>query len=289
MLVFVLAVLGSLFLLTLLGLTLNSFLFQRTRSQDKADALALELASKINAGDRVGQMNELEARSRELVFVSRQRVQDCQNQNLEFLSPLCEQLLLEAREGHAKLERERLNQISQICKELRESALAYNDAAQQKRFFKIAWLSTEEPVVSRVDLGSIANVPSNARSAEAVPDLAAFDTQRQFCLGPSRLYRANIDAQLPVPDSDLAFKISGLAPNINGTCSPVRNVNTDVFQFSGTIIDQGESKPCHLDHIPTAVQVFCEMKTAVGLKKDLQANVEILSPSAPNGAMAGVQ
>lgn len=285
----VVLILGVFIFLTLSALTMNSFLFQRTRSQDKTDALALALASKINIGDRVGQMNELQAHSRELIFLSRQRTKDCNEQELEFLAPLCDQLLNEARIGHELVERERRNQIQQICKELRDTAHAHNNLAEQSGLFKLGWLLTEEPVILRVDLGRIANVESNVKAGSAVSDLFSWDLQRKFFTSASKLYRAEIDARLPEPDADLGFKISTLPANINNTCSPSRNVNPGVFLSRGTIFDSGENTQCNFEFIPTAVQIHCAMKTTIGSQKEYQGEILLVSSAAGNGAMNSAQ
>src|SRR5438128_7967466 len=71
MLILMALTMAIIFALVMTGLTFNCFLFQCTHAQCEADAVALRLASEINKGDRVGQLNELEECSRELVYVSR--------------------------------------------------------------------------------------------------------------------------------------------------------------------------------------------------------------------------
>ncbi len=84
----------------LLGITFNTFLFQCTRSQYEVDALGVTLASSMNAGDRIGQMNELLESSRELIHLSDRQVVDCHAKDLEILAPLCQQFAVEAHQGH---------------------------------------------------------------------------------------------------------------------------------------------------------------------------------------------
>ncbi|MBX9570260.1 MAG: hypothetical protein K2X77_15280 [Candidatus Obscuribacterales bacterium] len=285
MLVLIVFLLGIFVVFALGAFTVNNFLFLRTRAQDRADNLALLLASKINTGDRVGQMNELQARSRELIFNSRERIADCHGEELDMLSPIAEQLLNEAREGHALLERESNNLVSQICKEVKESALAHNSALSDLGIFKMGGLLTEQARIERVELGSIKDIPSNAKSDTVFEGLSEFDLQQNHSHKTNGLYRANIDAKIPPPDGDLSFKISALAPNVRGTCSPAHNVNAHVFTRMDTLIDNEEGQPCHPEFAPCAVQVHCKMPTTLGIKGDYRADLTFVSTAATNGAI----
>lgn len=285
MIVLIVFLLGIFVVFALSAFTVNNFLFLRTRAQDKADHLALLLASKINTGDRVGQMNELQVRSRELIFCSRERIADCHGEELDMLSPIAEQLLNEAREGHTLLERERKNLVSQICKELKESALAHNSSLSELGIFKMGGLLAEAARIERVELGSMKNIPSSARSHTVFDGLNQFDLQQSFSHKTNGLYRANIDAKIPVPDGDLSFKISALAPNVKGTCSPAHCINADVFMRTGILIDHEEGQPCHPDFAPCAVQVHCKMPAALGLKGDYRADLTFVSSAATSGAI----
>ena len=284
-LVLIVFLLGVFIVFALGAFTVNHFLFLRTKAQDVADHLALLLASKINTGDRIGQMNELQVSSRELIFTSRERIAGCHQEDLDVFSPIAEQLLNEAREGHSLLERERQNLVSQICKELKDAALEHNASLPDQGVFGMGGLLTKQARIEKVELGSIKNLSSNVKSDTVFERLSELDLQQDNFHKKNGFYRAEIDAKLPSPDADLSFKISALPPNVKGTCSPARNVNNGVFLRRCLLIEHQESQPCHPDFAPCAVQVHCHMPTSLGLKEDYHADVSLVSTAATNGAI----
>lgn len=285
MLVLILFLLGILVVFALAAFTVNNFLFFRSRAQHQTDSIALSLASKINKNDRVGQMNEFAAHSRELIYSSRERLSDCNTEDLELLRPIAEQLLHEAREGHTLLERERRNLVSQICKEVKESALEQNASLSGMSVFNMGALLTEQAQIERVELGSIKNIASNVKAETVFEKLREFDTTSDHFHKKNGLFRADIDAKLPEFDSDLSFKISSLPANVKGTCSQARNVNPDAFVGKGILIDKSTGQPCQLDFAPTAVQVYSKFPASLGLRNKYHADMTFVSSAATNGAL----
>lgn len=270
---------------TVAGLTFNSFLFQCGRVQSKADAIALQLAGKINAGDRVGQINELEQCSRELVYISRQELKRCEHDDFSFLTPVCQQLMYEAEAGHRLVESERKNQIQRIEMDLRQAADKYNTASSGCMGLNLPWLQTCEPEIVRIDVGYIDNVESNVKSLDAIKELAEIDRQRGYVDRTTRLYKANIDAGLP-EETD-SFKISGLPAYVEKTCAPARNTNPDVFVSTGTVFPTKMSGNGKIEQIPNAIQIVLDMNARFGLNDMHQAEVGLVSTAATNGAIAG--
>jgi hypothetical protein len=286
-LMLVLLITAGFLLLAIAGLTINSFLFQRNRSQEKADSLCLALACKLNAGDRIAQLNHLQAESRELVYLSRQRLEECNQEDLTFIKPLSDELLNEALEGNALLETEKQKQIQLISLELQQEAVNQNREAHNQNPFKLAWLETDAPQIERIELGSVAGVHSNVRSNAAVPELLLSDESRHFLLQKSRLFRADADAKLPTPESQLTFKFASLSASIDGIYSPARNINPEVFISSGCIFDKGQANTPFFDRIPAAVQIVCSMRTVLGEKRDYHGILQFVSTAASNGAASG--
>src|SRR6516162_1713028 len=62
---------AAVILLIAVGLSIHYFFYSHQGLQDSADQLATNLAVSMNSKDRIGQMNNLVANSRELVFNSR--------------------------------------------------------------------------------------------------------------------------------------------------------------------------------------------------------------------------
>jgi len=269
------------------GLTFNSLLFQHRRAQGEADTLAINLAGKINEGDRVGQLNELEECSRELLYVNGKELKQCSDEDYSFLTPLCEQLMTEARAGHQLLDRERTNQMSLLTKRVQETASSYNSSAYQHMTMTLPWLKTREPKVSRVDVGYIYNVESNVISLDAIKELSEFDRQKGYIDRTTRLYKGNINASLPDSGGDLKFPFSSLPAYVEATCSPARNTNPDVFVRSGTIFSEEGGTLDAVEQIPNAVQVSYSLKASMGPRQDFATALSLVSTGATNGAIAG--
>lgn len=269
------------------GFSFNSFLFQCDQMQSKTDALALQLAGKINEGGRVGQINELQQCSRELMFVSRQELKQCEQEDFSFLTPLSQQLMGEARAGHNLVERERQNQIRLIKSDLQAEALKHNSDRSDRISLALPLLQTREPQITGIDVGYIDNVESNVKNLNVIKELSDFDRQNGYIDSTTKLYRANIDARLPDQEHDLSFRISSLPAYVEKICAPARNTNPDVFLRTGTIFTAAGDKDEEIDQLPSAIQVFVSMNASFGPREKYQATVSLVSTGAANGAIAG--
>ncbi|MFA7340318.1 MAG: hypothetical protein WC028_26285 [Candidatus Obscuribacterales bacterium] len=259
------------------GLMFNRVLLERTRAQFALDALALSLASKINPGDRVGQVNRLVEASRELVFTSRQAVNACSRQDLSGFSRLSNLLLDEARSGHALVERERHNQISVIRKEVLEAVRSYENKREENGGIGFLSIKTSDPKVVRVALGRIKNVDSNIESVDAIPELYEFDRQNGYVDAPSKLYKSNFNAKLPAPDSDLSYRFCSLPAYVGKTCAPPRNTNVDAFESFGNIFINGVDTHEAFDEIPDALQITSNMDVDMADAAKKQSNLATMS------------
>jgi hypothetical protein len=287
MLTFVTLTMGMIIAVAIGGLTLKTFLLQRSHGQCEADAMAVRLAAEINDGDRVAQINELEESSRELIYVSSKQLKQCMEEDYSFLTPLCQQLLAEDRAGHALLEHERQNLLRLIPSNIQKTAREYNTAASQNLAFAIPWLRINCPKIQRIDVGYIENVESNVKNLDALEELADFDRRQGYIDRPSNLYMANINACLPEDGSNLSFNISSLPAYVEKTCAPARNVNPDVFVRTDTIFTDGQPALPSIKQIPNAIQIFYSMNTAVVLQDKLESDVSLISTGVTNGGMAG--
>ncbi len=259
------------------GLIFNRVLLERTRSQYALDALSLSLASTINPGDRVGQVNRLEEASRELVFTSRQAVDACSSQELAGFTRVSNLLLDEARSGHALVEHERQNQISIIRKEILEAVHSYENKRDGNGALGFLTIKTKNPKVVRVDIGRIKNVDSNIESLTAIPELYEYDRQRGYVDRSSNLFKCNVDAKLPVPDSDLVFRFCALPAYVGETCSPPRNTNFDAFESFGSIFLNGVDSRAAFNEIPDALQITSNMDVDMADAAKKQPNLATLS------------
>ncbi|MBU6451786.1 MAG: hypothetical protein KGS72_08420 [Cyanobacteria bacterium REEB67] len=287
MLVLVCLTIGVIIAVIMLGLTFNSFLFGRSHAQFDADGMAMSLAAAINAGDRVGQMNELLESSRELVYESRANADDCSGQGLRAFKGLYSQLADEARQGQAMLEQERRNQIQVICQEIRSNVLKANASGSASRPFGLPWLITSDPRIEQVDLGSIKNVASSVSSLDGLDDLARSDLDNHFVNPLSKLFDGNIDARLPTVDRDLDFKFCSLPACVQGTAAPARNVSAQAFLGSACIIAGGAPTHTLPDFVPSAVLVTYTLDTQFGRDSKNQTALSLLSAATAHGATVG--
>jgi hypothetical protein len=287
MLILVVLTMGLLIALCMMAFSFNGFLYRNGQAQYGIDALSMSLASSINEGDRVGQINELVAASRELVYTSRSQFEQCTEQEERTMESLCNQLLDEARTGQQLVEAERKNQAQIIVADLQNAAARHNQSAHGT--FNLAWLSTEEPVIERIDIGSIQGVESSVQTTPVINKLYEYDKQTGLVNAKNYLYRANVNAKLPAGDTDLDFKLSSLPAYIDDTSAPARNTNADVFMPAICIFNHGQKLPCKIDQIPGAVQVTCSMATALGQNDFHKASVGITSTAVATGAMVGAK
>lgn len=259
------------------GLMFNRVLLERTRAQYALDALSLSLASRINPGDRVGQVNRLEEASRELVFTSRQAVNASSSQDLSGFSRLSNLLLDEARAGHALVEKERSNQVLVIRREVLEAVRSYENKRDENGGLGFLSIKTSDPKVTRVALGRIKNVDSNIESADAIPELYQFDLQSGYLDKQSKLYKSNLNANLPAPDSDLTYRFCSLPAYVGKTCSPPRNTNVDAFESFGNIFVDGVETREAFNDIPDALQITSNMAVDMADAIKKQSNLATLS------------
>jgi len=270
----------------LIGILFSTVLSQHTRSQYDVDSLSLSIAKTINVGDRVGQMNQLVARSREMVYVTRQNSYECERQGLRHLAPLCDQLMNEVYSSQATVEYERKNQIEIVAKDVRQATLDYEKARSRTSNSFLPWLKTFEPEVLRVDLGFIENVQSNVQSLLTIEELADFDRRSGYVDPKSNLFKGNINARLPSPDDDLIFKFSSLPALVDGSCAPPRIANPEVFKSYGSAIAGGKNVTTKIDQIPQAVTVFTKMDVAFDPTALERHAISVTSTGVTGGAVS---
>ncbi len=284
MIVLVSLCMGLIVLVAVIGIIFNNLLFQNSRSQDKVDAMALSFARLINAGNRVGQINELEDRCRELVYVSRQTEIACPAADCGYMTALCDQLLSDARSGQKLVEAERQNQINLICNEVQDAATRYNRDRSADSSFSLNWLQTYEPRITDVALGTIKDVQSSVRSQTVFSELAYHDYLADYFDPETALYKAPLNARLPGSDADLSFELSALPASVKMITPQPRNTNSDVFVPYGKVVESGEQSPNSIQHIPNAVHVSCAMDALVGPHGSNKVSISVVSTGITSGA-----
>jgi hypothetical protein len=278
---------GLLLIVALCGVGFNQLLLKRSQGQYLADANTLSLATNLNKNDRIGELNEIEEASRELVFLSRQDCDKSSTDETKSMARMCDQLLDEARTGQALVESERKNQVAQINAEVLDAVALYNRKRNQQNNFAFLGLKTYDPEILRVDLGAIKGVNSNVKGLDAIPDLWALDSFKSYVDPKTKLYKSNIPVKLPYPDTDLEFKFASLPACVGKTIAPARNTNSNVFVPYGTIYDNGKIKTTAITQVPSAIQVQYDMN--VNLPWERTTSIEkigITSSGSASGASA---
>jgi hypothetical protein len=274
-------VIGLVLLACLIGFGFYLLLAQQKKGQHEADNLTLSLAGALNKDDKIGQMNNVVARCRELVFVSRQNADAASQERNQILAPLANQLLDESRSSAQFVEAERKNEIAYITKKTREAVERYTMGTHNESTFTLPWFKTYDPQVQDVYLGYIDKVQSNVINTGVITELRDHDEKQKYFEKGSQLYRGNIDAKLPSPDSDLIFKISSLPADVDSSVSPPRLTNPEVFvKLSPLFLDEKYTNQRSADQIPSAVEVFANMDVSM---KSGDQKVRIGSTATTNG------
>jgi hypothetical protein len=283
---------GSMFTMTLLciglllvacmvGFALYLFLSEQKRGQTEADKVALDIAKSMNEGDRIGQMNNLVVRCRELVYTSRMMEGTTENSYLYFCQPLAQQLLDEATSSALQVDKERVNQIGLMQKNIRNTVDKYNLETNSKATFRLPWWQSYALQVFQVNGGCLKDVQSNVEHTEIYDDLNDLDKRAKYFQPGSNLYMGNINARLPAPDSSLDFKIASIPAPVDKMVAPARLANPEVFKFGNDFFENGKFVKQSFDQIPSAVQVLGSMDVEVRNNKE---RVQIGSTALSNGA-----
>ncbi len=256
---------------------------QQRRDTSQTDAHALSFASDINGMDWVGQINHLTGFSRELVFTSRQELQQVSKQCPQ-LTPLATQLLDEARLSAIHLEADKKTLLKHIDASIKLSIRKVEAEQNRQRGLSIGWFATEPSRLESVEIGYMDGVESNVSGPVGIPTLKAFDISTKILDEHSGFYNGNINAKLPEPDNDLDFRISSLPACVKETTSPVRLASNDEFRKL-LVVQAGRATDfSKCDQLPSAVQVQSTMNVSSSVGgKSTAGKVKILSTVAAAG------
>ncbi|MBX9692381.1 MAG: hypothetical protein K2Z81_08360 [Cyanobacteria bacterium] len=246
-------------LAVVIGYSFAGLFFVNNRLQSSTDEIAIAGAKKLNEKDRIGQINNMIVRCRQLVYSSRQELDKTESE-FEHLKEFAEPLLDEARESAGKLEEER----SRIAKRARDEG----ELEAMKRFMSLKstyamtlpWLTIREPNLESVDFGRLDDVESNVEELSQIEELAKSDKSQSFVTdlpAPAlKLYKGNLENGIPLPgaDSDLKFKVSSLPAPVDNIVAPTR------------VILPTKVKPVPSSETPSAVRVNLELevRTSIG-------------------------
>ncbi len=270
-LILAMVVIGLLAVSLLIGYSYGGLFFEHNRLQASANEMALAAARKLNDKDRIGQMNNMIARNRQIVFSGRQQLDECK-EKYPGIAWLAEDLLDESRDSAKTLEAQR-KQLSIVAK--KEARLA-----MEKKFEEInktyamylPWMKVEEPLLAGWQCGRVVNTESNVEVLKNIPELESFDLEQNYAsTAGMKLYKHDIDAKLPSDDSDLTFKISALSAPVMKTVAPARiilNANYD------TVIG---------DNLPSACRVKVWLPVGTGLGPNASSKMSCIGAASATG------
>jgi hypothetical protein len=262
----------------------SSVLFVQQKLQEQTENMAMEAVQNFNSGDRGGRMNNVVAACRELVFNSRKvySIAAGSKQYMVF-APLAQLYLEESRDSALFMgkERDKLVTLSltEAHKSLKNHVNNYN-----KNEMLLPWIKVEPVFISDLQAGYVSGTESNVSAPLGNADLLEYDSQQKYLDSKTNLYLGNISARLP-EDSDLTFKISCLAPPVQGTASPSRLGSPQEFRPLVTMVKNGEPAVYKSDYLPSAVQVKLATELALkGMISRAEAPVNVSVTGIGNGA-----
>lgn len=208
----------------LIASSFGSLYFVHNRLQTTADELALAGARKLNEQDRLGQMNNMVARSRQLVFDA-SKTNDTVHSSLAHLNEISDQLHMEARDGATFLETERHKLFTVSRDEATQTMTTHFNQLKEGHKLGLPWLQVSVPLMPQIKFGCTDKVSSNVTALKGLTDLEAADQANYLNPDGSKLYKDNIDAKLNgTPDDDLHFKLSSLPAPVQKDISPARAI-----------------------------------------------------------------
>ncbi|MBY0548946.1 MAG: hypothetical protein K2W95_16865 [Candidatus Obscuribacterales bacterium] len=250
-------VLSGMFLLAasiavILAMSFAALMFTYNRLQTTADELAIEGARKLNEVDRIGQMNNMIARSRQLVFASRKQAEEAGH--YPQLIELADKLLEQSRDGALELENQRKVLRSVNASEVQEAVTARFNQLKGRHLLVLPWIKVGIPQTPVVKLGYIDQVQSNVAVLEGLEGLESSDHSPAVSDNQSALYEENINPHLPGADGDLHFKMCSLPAQVENTIAPARATLANSFRTAPD------------DHLQSAVQIdmSLEVETMLG-------------------------
>lgn len=262
-------------------------LAEQNRGQAETDRTALEAAKLLNDQDRLGKVNNIVARNRELVYVSRETERFANNLGMDMWTSLANRMCEEARASTTIVENERLNQIEVSKSSIRDFVEKENLKRTTKPAFTLPWWKTVEGDIYHVELGAVTDVESNVLVTDTYPYLREYDESQQYFQKGSELYLAGVNAKLPSPDDDLDFKFASLPAPVEKTIAPARLINADVFFSTASIFDDKKYRSVKLDEMPSAVKIVRSIQ--VNMATGDKDSVRETSFACCNGAAPPVE
>ncbi|MBX9691541.1 MAG: hypothetical protein K2Z81_04095 [Cyanobacteria bacterium] len=264
-------------LAVLIGYSFAGLFFVNNRLQSSTDEIAIAGAKKLNEKDRIGQLNNMVVRCRQLVYSSREEL-DRTRDELPFMAPFAEPLLDEARDSANDLEQER-QRVAKLAKDEGEVEVLKRFMDVKSTYaMALPWLTISEPNLEDVVFGQVNEVESNVEELTQIPELAKNDESQGYVTtlpAPAlKLYKASLPNGIPLqgPDGDLKFKLSSLPAPVDNIIAPAR------------VILPGKLKSIPTTDAPSVVRVSLQLEVQNTLGLAARANITSTAAATTTGA-----
>lgn len=245
--------------------------FTQERLQSEADSISLAGARKLNEFNRLGQMNDMIARSRQLVFDSDKDAREVESYKSDSAFEKLTRQLDEEAKGSAELIEQERHKLALLAKsEAKEAMKEKFDQVKNTYSITLPWLTIQTPDLILNETGSVKDMQSNAQEIQGFPELTSADRSNVLPGSPVNLYRAENDARLPIASSP-SFRFSPLPAPVSNDMAPARSVLPESFkQMTG-------------DFAPCAAQVALRLNVGTGLGANAKGSLEIRSAALATG------
>jgi hypothetical protein len=277
-------------LMLVVAYSLCGLYFVHNYLQGSANEIALAGAKKINEKDRLGQMNNMIARCRQLVYSSREEYEKTKRElkDLEFFA---EPLLKESRDSARELETQRKDLGDLARKEATEAMQRQFDCIKSSYTVTLPWLRISSPRLLTPKFGKLEGLESNVEELTELTDLDKEDRAQNYvdvrsAGGPGGsvgldLYKAEKNLKLSGTNSepsgadrDLDFKLSSLPAPVNGVIPQARVLLAKAFRDSKS----------NTDYAPAVVQTEISVKVQTGLGPYASSQMSARGTSITTGA-----
>ena len=227
----------------------------------------MQAARLMNNSDWTGEMNNMLAASRELVFDDRNTYKTVLRTYPD-LQPLAKHFLDESRASAQMTiaQRDRLAEVTMGNLITFETASSKHADQQQYALPGLPLVKTNLPQIVDFQLGYMKGIDSNVQSPDGNLSLLNYDQSQTYVNNSTHLYYGNVTLGLPDADADLRFKICPLAPPVRGTIAPARLASGNAFQRTFDLVKDRQTNPGLCDQLSTAAKlnVVINLKGADG-------------------------
>lgn len=240
--------------LVIAAVSFGGLFFIHNRLQTSAEEIALAGAAKLNEYDRLGRMNNMVARCRQLVFSSRDDFDET-GRKFKDLEPFAQTLFDESVQSARDLEAER-QRLKTLCQSESRTAMQRKfDEIKETYRLTLPWLIVSAPQMRIMEFGKMRDVESNVKEMKHLEKLYKEDQGKNaaFADYPSmKVYKAEKDQRLD--GLDLSFKLSSLTPTVKNDIAQARIMLPNKFT---------KNDP---DYAPstTKVELSCSVEAALG-------------------------